>query len=377
MEDTIKNKSSYNALIARGFDSNLAKYIVNQGYTLGRLQTLDSKLLKKIGINESLIEILQKENRPPIPDDTLIKLLFESKCRCCICRDDSRGIVIHHIKEWNESHSHEENNLVVLCPLHHDEAHTKRNLTITLTPEKILALKKEWTEIVKIDDRKAILEITSRSESRWDYFNHNRIFELYLKNKISNRNYRSTSNVKALGLINSLGTFPVVNDPNRIQLYHFDNGYLQYYYMAELFSDLLINLPFIDITDKFTKKELKSLISPGIYIAIQAGFYFKNKSKINKGLGQERFVYYKKRGIQIEFTIDPYECTSVSSYCCHLSKHRNATVIGLVKSMIEEKGNLYITISCLSIGCYMETHLYWKNRDYQGYELLNSEGDIS
>ncbi|GHT12540.1 hypothetical protein AGMMS4956_07320 [Bacteroidia bacterium] len=354
----MKENKTFNALIARGFDSNLANILIGKGYTVIKLQNEKEDTLKELGIDEKLITVLF-EKRPPIPEETVNKLLYESKRTCCICRDNSKSIIIHHIEEWYISHNHNEENLVILCLQHHDEAHTKRKLSLNLSKDNILASKKRWTEEVKSLDRKVILNLVLiPNYSHWDYFNHNRIFELYIQNNISNSNFKTTSQVKNLHLINELGTFSLDKVPNYMHLYHFGNGYLKYNYMSELFYAILQKLPFIDITDKFTKNNIKSLIQVGTYIAIQAGFYFKQEKKdlFRKG-------YYEKRGIKIEFIIDPYECTSVSSYCCHISGHKTATVIALIKSIIEDKKQLLITVSCLSIGCNMRKHIYNENRD--------------
>lgn len=370
----MKNKT-YLALLDRGIDSKFAERLVQEKYTLKKIKSLKSNELKSLGFDEAIIDNLLKESRPPIPPETIIKLLYESKWTCCVCRDQSRGIIIHHIKEWNESHSHDENNLVVLCPLHHDEAHTTRKLTLVLTPERLINLKQKWIEEVRYDDRKIILDIIAESESRWDYFNHGRIFELFLLNEISNEKFKTTQTMQRLNLINNLGTFSLLDDLTKTHLYHFSEGHLLAYYMTELFSSLINTIPFIDITDKFKKSELKAFLKEGLYVAIQAGFYFKQISKKDKGLGQERIGYYKKNKIRLEFIFDPYECRSVSAYCSHLVGHKRATVIGMVRSIIQEKDSLVIVISCLAIGCYMKPHVYIENNEFNNFDFWDYEED--
>jgi hypothetical protein len=77
------------------------------------------------------------------------KLLFESGWACCVCGKTSGGIIVHHIEKYSESHSHDEDNLVVLCLNHHGEAHTKRELALNLTPDRLRAFKKLRSELVK------------------------------------------------------------------------------------------------------------------------------------------------------------------------------------------------------------------------------------
>jgi hypothetical protein len=85
------------------------------------------------------------------------KLLFESGWACCVCGKTSGGIIVHHIEKYSESHSHDEDNLVVLCLNHHGEAHTKRELELNLTPDRLRAFKKLRSELVKqLHNREAL-----------------------------------------------------------------------------------------------------------------------------------------------------------------------------------------------------------------------------
>lgn len=124
-------KNTFNALMARGFDSETAHRLAEAGHTLNSLKTLDVNKLRSLNIPEELIDIILREKRPPIPPKTLDKVLFESRWTCCVCRDRRQGIIVHHIHEYSDSRSHDEDNLVVLCLNHHGEAHTKRNFSST------------------------------------------------------------------------------------------------------------------------------------------------------------------------------------------------------------------------------------------------------
>ena len=352
---------TYNALLARGIDSILAKKISDDNITMSELKMKTLDELKSLNFSEDEANLILSESRPPIPTETVIKLLYESKWTCCVCRDKSKGIIIHHIEEWNESKNHAEDNLVVLCSEHHDLAHTKKDLTLNLTKPRLKAIKEKWLEDVKLIDTKTILGLAIGGNSRWDYFNHNRIFEIYLDKGISNKNFKTTYTVKTLNLINDLGTFSI-EDSDKTQLYSFGDGYMLYYYMKELFDEVLQNIPLIDLTDKFSRVEIKSLIRPGVVIALQAAFYFRDLVKLRRGKGQARLCYYQKSHIKIQFEFDAYESTSNSAWGTHLAGHKVITVVGYVTSIVNEDKNLVITISCLALGCFLEEHDYRKNR---------------
>ena len=351
--------STLNAFLARGINSKIAENLIEQKYTLSKLKCLSLEKLISLGITEKVAHEILKESRPPIPHKIIMKLLYDSKYCCCICRDPSQGIIIHHIIEWHKSKSHDEENLIVLCPNHHDLAHTKKGLTLNLTPDKLREFKNMWINQVKFTDTKTILGLISNKFASWDYFNHHRIFQMYINSSLSNKNFRTTTYLQQLGLINPLGTFEIQETTNN-PFYRFPEGHLLYNYMEELFNSIIRTHALIDLTDKFNRETIISLLEPGTLIALQAGFYFRDITDKRQGIGQIRYSYYKKRHIKIEFEFDAYETTSSSAWGSHLSGHKVATIIGYIKSIIYKNQELIITVSCLTIGAYLNQHPYRK-----------------
>ncbi len=150
--------NTFKSLLSKGVSSDIAQKIIDSNYTLSTLSACSTKELEDLGINEKLKNQIFDSKRPPIPDNITDNLLYKSRRTCCICRDSNRSIIIHHIKEWSESKSNEENNLVVLCLHHHDEAHTRKELSQNLTAERIIEGKNRWEkEIEKLD--KEILKL--------------------------------------------------------------------------------------------------------------------------------------------------------------------------------------------------------------------------
>src|SRR4051812_33936070 len=111
-------KRSLAALIARGVDTKTAEHLVNDGYTLAKLQEMTERGLKDSGLTQVQREALRAGSRPPIPEATTIRTLYASRWRCCVCRLEKPAI-LHHIKPWHESHDHSPENLAVLCLDHH------------------------------------------------------------------------------------------------------------------------------------------------------------------------------------------------------------------------------------------------------------------
>lgn len=140
------------ALVRRGFDLETASRLASTGHTLKLLKSLDESALRALDISEDMVSAIFREPRPPIPLETLGKVLYESRMTCCVCRDRNRGVIVHHIHEFSDTRSHDESNLVVLCLDHHGEAHTRRALQMNLTANRLRDLKSRWLADVREHD---------------------------------------------------------------------------------------------------------------------------------------------------------------------------------------------------------------------------------
>jgi len=200
------NKKTIEALLARGIDSQTAEILSTKGYTLSSLKQLDIDKLEELGLTRQQATIILKESRPPIPKATLIKVLYKSRRTCNICRDPSKPIIVHHIVEWAKSHSHAENNLIVLCLDDHDLVHSKKELSQGISKHELEYAKKEWENLVSQNDSKNILKLKNAWDySRWDWINIQRIFELAIKYNTDFKNDRLYHFLIQKGYINSEG----------------------------------------------------------------------------------------------------------------------------------------------------------------------------
>lgn len=168
------------SLLAKGISSDISSKIIEAGHSLKSLSVCSEDELLQYGITSDIKKQIFGNNRPEIPEKILDSLLFKSRRTCCICRDSIRSIIVHHIHEWSDTKSNNEDNLVVLCLHHHDEAHSKKELSQNLTSERIVAAKIEWEKQVLELDKKLLLasfkenEITtiklSRLKEKWMFF---------------------------------------------------------------------------------------------------------------------------------------------------------------------------------------------------------------
>jgi len=81
-------------------------------------------------------------SRTHIKESVKLEILAKCNNRCCVCQ--TPFVVIHHI-DGNPSNN-DPNNLAPLCPNCHAQAHSKSQLIINLTPERIKMLRDKWYE---------------------------------------------------------------------------------------------------------------------------------------------------------------------------------------------------------------------------------------
>lgn len=345
MNNTIK------ALIKRGIDSITAEKVYKKEYSLNKLRITDDKKLLDIGLTQEQINLIKDESRPPIPEETVNKLLYESNFTCCICKDSSNGIIIHHIDEWHISKSHDQNNLVVLCPNHHDKAHSHSDLTLNLTKDRLIDFKEKWIEEVKHKTALALKEKQKASNNRYDYFNIKRLLELCRHYGISNNNttfnyLRDINILDKNGNINSYIYWKTASKVTLCLFHPFECNYL-YLYMKELMDLLLECIEVKDLDTLWDKKTVSDFIHEGDFITFSGGVYLKNISK-SDGDDQPRLIYSKKRGIKVESEINAFWATSSSSYSYLLKGHQSKTFIGQILSI--DKTIFGINIKCSTLG---------------------------
>lgn len=348
------SKNTENALLSRGFPSDLIAKLIEQNYTIAKLQLASNEELESLGLDDLLVERIRNEARPPIPEKTVLKLLLDSKSRCCICREN-RPIIIHHILEWEKSKSHDEDNLVVLCHDHHDEAHTTRKLSKNLTADRIRYFKAEWLKKVKAEDIKATTTSgggggdSDTLMGSWEYFNPSHLLDLARNNNIDSSEIISI-------IKHQEETFENCN-----KRYRYDNLIVERHRLVMLFEEtlqeLLVKYKCRDLTDNFNRKTIKALIKEGSVFTLTRYFYFKKITNKTTGTGQNVNGYYhlKSNRLKVEFNIDLFDVLNNSSLL-NLSKGFKCTSVLYVKNITTINNILSICCTCLAIGSGMREY---------------------
>ncbi len=332
------------ALVQRGLNTQLAEALHRDGYTLAKLRTLPRQALDELGILRSCQEAII-DGRPPIPQGTLHELLYKSRNTCCVCHDRSRGVVVHHIVPWAKSRNHDINNLVVLCSLCHDKAHTTKELTRELTPQQLRHHKKEWLAESQRARTSALFSPRSFSINAgfWDYFNRQRLVDCASSSQIDLESLPGYDDFVATDGQGLDLPFRVASKPRR-------GGDDDCSFLASLLRAVCERHDWIDLAGIWSRTQIRSMLIPNMLIALTSNHRFKPAGGPACGPGQSCTGYYTRQGIRMEFTFDLWDCTSSSSYSHHLRGQWICTSLGFVRSVSHSGGKLLIQSTCLAIG---------------------------
>ena len=137
---------TYKTLLGLGFDTDLIRKIDLNDHTVEALGSLSSKALAA-HYDESEVQVIRERiRRSAIPTQTVDAVLEASDGVCCFCRDgiSSRPFQIHHAVEYAETQDHSLDNLILLCPNHHQTIPKK------LSVDEQKRVRNEWWVIVSL-----------------------------------------------------------------------------------------------------------------------------------------------------------------------------------------------------------------------------------
>lgn len=308
-------------------------------------------------------------SRPKIPKPLERRLLYESAYVCVVCQ--SSGCQIHHIDQNHSNNS--ENNLVVLCLKHHDEAHTKRQLSKNLDPKAIKDAKTTW--VSNVEQRRKIAATASGQIDHvgknsfhavgitWGYINHKRVAQMSDPSRldVDTKQYFEYCVSKRLLDQNAI----VIKPQNTVTPTSPTNATVYDWYefgddqrVHKVYSDLVDqisggNSVFHLDNDSWAKTSIKELIKPGQIIFTNRAFYFKTIETRN--YNEHRRCRTFKRKIEIEFYIDTLDMFGVTSIAVSFSGHKNAAALVQVKSLEETKeGKLILHCTPIALGVGFE-----------------------
>ncbi|MGA3334387.1 MAG: HNH endonuclease signature motif containing protein [Terracidiphilus sp.] len=348
---------SVESLVGYGIDTDRAKELVSGGNTITVLKGLNAEQLAVLGIHSVAISNIREAGRPPIPGETIRRLLMKTQRTCSVCHQVGRSVAIHHIEAWSKSKNHDEKNLIVLCLNCHGEAHTTRELGKNLTPELLRDHKRDWEDRVERAASRAVLGLSTVDGGNWDYLNQVRLLKLAGSLNVSVEALPHYAELCTSQKINKDGSLAASESDKKNKMYISEGEAIidLYRYVKGLIAALLPKLSVTNVSNTLDKMSLRALAHPGDFIFFQGPCYFKSTTKKKRGPGQWRTFLRRIGNIRIEGGFDAWEATSTSCWSDRLCGRKVSNILGVVESTEERESVLTVRISCLAIGSYFRT----------------------
>jgi len=262
-------------------------------------------------------ELKKCVKRLPIDEGTIQHLLSASNYVCSVCRG-SKGTsyVIHHIVPYEETQNNDYNNLIVLCPNDHDQAH-QGGLSMRITSKQLLKEKEKWqreVERVNVQRASRALDVDGGSI---DYVNAQRIEEActHFFGCIPDTNYSDA--LKDRGILSQEGLFdePFVRK-------HMSGGKYLFNYLStgetrhykELMQRISDNVDFFDLDDNLNATALKSKELEGQFAFFIGGVTAKRDPWKNGPIREMIEVKYKRQNFHIQWVVDSDYLVSSTSH---------------------------------------------------------------
>lgn len=309
--------------------------------------------------------------RNPIPKNTKYKIMYDSQYSCVVCQQ--RGSHIHHIDQNNSNN--EEKNLVFLCTLHHDEAHTSHQLSQNLSQVALYDAKDKWlTEVKKQREISSTLSgqlaITNNSPfasvGAWGYINHKRVAQIANPEKLTPDEREYFEYCRARGIIDKKGI--LIKPPNATSsdtyiqntVYdwyeHGDDQRLHRVYSAFVDQISRVYQPVHLNTKRLAKTLVLELVKPGVFIFLDKSFYFKSINETSQN--QHRKGYTAQGKIRIEFFIDTMDMFGTTSITISFSGRKSCAALLQLKS-IEENNDKVLILHCTPIALGVGFNKQW------------------
>lgn len=310
-------------------------------------------------------------SRPSVPKKLQQKLLYDSQYVCAFCQSD--GCHIHHI---DQNHSNnEEENLIVLCVRHHNEAHTKRDHSKNLDSGALRDAKLKWTTTVQAKREKTATVAGQKEAAKsdslraiglmWGYINHRRVIQMVDFERLDDVGSQLLDYCCAKGIVDSEGIIvkPAGITPGGSPLQNTIYDWFEYGDDQRLH---LLYTKFVDQiggTAKVVHLEPQSwsptaaveLVQPGTLIFITRAFYFKTISSATES--DHIRCKSAKDGLSLEFFIDTMNMFGTTSITVSFTGHQTCAALVLVKSVNSSSdGTVIISATPIALGVGFEKH---------------------
>ena len=89
---------------------------------------------------------MERKKRVPVPKDVDTEVLYAADYTCCVCRESSRGVQVHHIDE--DPANNDIANLAALCQICHEKTQIRGEFTKKLSALAVTRYRDAWRQAV-------------------------------------------------------------------------------------------------------------------------------------------------------------------------------------------------------------------------------------
>jgi hypothetical protein len=301
-------------------------------------------------------------SRPAIAAALKSKLLYDSAYVCAVCQDS--GVHIHHVDE-NPANNNP-SNLIVVCSKHHDEAHTRRQLSQNLTPSALKDAKANWEGTVRTKrQQQATLRGQVDSVGRdsffavgiaWGYINHKRVAQMLSPSILASVDQSLFAICQQRQLVDQHGILIKPADAPQADSYIHGSVYDWFEFgddsrLHRLYSEFVDQIslaarPVHLSSMAWSRSEAESLVEPGGFIFAVRAFHFKAVSETQSN--EHRQVHASARSLAVEFFIDTEDMFGTTSMTVSFSGRQVCAALLHVKSKDSGAGGS-MTLRCTPI----------------------------
>jgi hypothetical protein len=282
---------------------------------------------------------------------TIKHILFYNCARtCCVCKNPNHPIQIHHLDEDTSNNIYK--NLVALCSICHNEAHTHHKLTNNLTIKELIHHKSKWEENIKKLSSNAMLQTSISNCAIWTFINYEKVPKILKSNglRFEQEQFNNLLNKKIIDR-NAVPIFSKISDNKKyITIYDRlewdDSTKLHNLYMNAI-DNLIKHINPLELGAIWSKTEIKNLVNIGDICFAIRGFYFKeNEISNNKA---SRYIYAISKNIEIRMYANTEYIYGDSALYGHFAGHHFVGILMLVKEIIRENNKLIINATPLAM----------------------------
>jgi hypothetical protein len=288
--------------------------------------------------------------------------LYDSAYVCAVCQEP--GVHIHHIDE--DPSNNAPSNLIVVCSKHHDEAHTRRQLSQNLTPAALKDAKDKWQEMVRARrECQATLRGQIDAAGResfvsvgiaWGYINHKRVAQMLDSSILAAVDQTLFGSCKQRHLVDQHGivikprdarTADDFLDGSIYDWFEFGDDSRLHRLYSEFVDQISAAVKPVHLNDRaWARTEAESLVRPGSFVFAVRAFYFKAVSETHSN--EHRRVQASARPLAVEFFVDTEDMFGTTSMTVSFSGRQVCGALLHVKSVESSRGDL-LTLRCTPI----------------------------